>query len=120
MAEGFLSLQIVGASNRPETTAVGDWLLLITRMDPNMKQLNTGGWPFMGTFAHRVAFKHRDAPAAETESRQFAERNLVIGQSADGAWTDNFEGRHVGRVYCTSLAVLTLAAKYRHLPLYQL
>lgn len=49
-----------------------------------------------------------------------AERNLVVGQAADGAWTDNFKGRYAGRVYCTSLAVLTLAAQYKHQPLYLL
>lgn len=53
-------------------------------------------------------------PHAST-ARQFAERNFVVGQGPDGSWTDNFEGRQIGRVYCTSLALLSLEAKYRRL-----
>ncbi len=119
MGEGLVGLQLLGSGNKPEALAVADWFLDAIRIDPNMKDINQSGWPFLGTFLLREAFVVRGG-AGEAESRNFAERNLVVGQSADGAWTDNFEGRYVGRVYCTSLAVMTLAARYRHLPLYQM
>jgi hypothetical protein len=42
-----------------------------------------------------------------------------VGQAPDGSWTDGYEGRHIGRVYCTSLAVLSLEAKHRRLAIFE-
>ena len=45
---------------------------------------------------------------------------LLAMQEADGAWPDNpGESAGAGRVYCTSMAVLTLCITYRLLPAYQ-
>ena len=71
------------------------------------KDIATGAWPFHATFFSTLALQRHIEPHTST-ARQFTERNFVLGQSADGSWTDNFEGRQIGRVYCTSLAVLSL------------
>lgn len=85
--------------------------------DPTARIIANGSWPFHAAFFNTLALQQFAEPHASL-AHQFAERNFVVGQSPDGSWTDNFEGRQIGRVYCTSLAVLSLEAKYRRLAIY--
>ena len=117
-AMGLLGLRLCGFPNAPEATAAANLLLETMRADPTAKDIATGAWPFHATFFSTLALQSHIEPHTST-ARQFAERNFVIGQSPDGSWTDNFEGRQIGRVYCTSLAVLSLAAKYQRLAIYE-
>jgi hypothetical protein len=117
-AMGLLGLRLCGQPNAPEASAAAAFLLDTMRADPTMRILANGSWPFHATFFNTLAFQKYAEPHASL-ARQFAERNFVVGQSPDGSWTDNFEGRQIGRVYCTSLAVLSLEAKYRRLAIYE-
>lgn len=117
-AMGLLGLRLCGQPNAPEAVAAAAFLLETMRADPAMRILANGSWPFHATFFNTLAFQRYAEPHASL-ARQFAERNFVVGQSPDGSWTDNFEGRNLGRVYCTSLAVLSLEAKYRRLAIYE-
>ncbi|MBI5802762.1 MAG: hypothetical protein HZA92_18825 [Verrucomicrobia bacterium] len=117
-AMGLLGLRLCGQPNAPEATAAAAFLLETMRADPTARILASGAWPFHATFFNTLALQRHTEPHASI-ARQFAERNFVIGQSPDGSWTDNFEGRHIGRVYCTSLALLSLEAKYRRLAIYE-
>jgi len=117
IASGLLGLRICGLPKSQEAVTASSMLLDMLQADPQMKFLANGPWPFHGTFFATLALNGFNEPHS-TAVRIFTERNLVVGQSRDGSWTDNFEGRYIGRVYCTSLAVIALAARYRHLPLY--
>ena len=45
---------------------------------------------------------------------------LLKEQGGDGSWeAANGEERNAGKVYSTSLAVLSLSVKYHYLPIYQ-
>ncbi len=117
-AMGLLGLRICGQPNAPEAAAAANLLLEYMRSDPQAKAIAACAWPFHGTFFNTLAL-HRYGEPHATTAQQFAERNFVVGQSPDGAWTDTFEGRQIGRVYCTSLALLSLEAKYRRLGMYE-
>lgn len=117
-AMGLLGLRLCGQPAAPEAASAAAFLLETMRADPAMRFLANGSWPFHATFFNTLAFQRYAEPHATT-ARQFAERNFVVGQSPDGSWTDNFEGRQIGRVYCTSLALLSLEAKHRRLAIYE-
>ncbi len=117
-AMGLLGLRLCGQPNAPEATAAANLLLDFMRGDPTAKDIAACAWPFHATFFNTLALQKYTEPHAST-AQQFAERNFVVGQGTDGSWTDNFEGRQIGRVYCTSLAVLSLEAKYRRLAIYE-
>lgn len=117
-AMGLLGLRLCGQPNAPEATSAANVLLDFMRGDPLAKSIANGSWPFHAVFFNTLALQRYIEPHAST-AQQFAERNFVVGQSPDGSWTDNYEGRHIGRVYCTSLALLSLEAKYRRLSIYE-
>ena len=114
---GLLGLRICGQPNAPEAGAAATYLLETMRADPTARIIANGSWPFHAVFFNTLAFQRYIEPHASLAT-QFAERNFVVGQSPDGSWTDNFEGRQIGRVYCTTLALLSLEAKYRRLTIY--
>jgi hypothetical protein len=61
----------------------------------------------------------RGGEHAET-ARTLVENVLLEKQAGDGSWLAE-EGSEsgVGRVYATSMAVLSLSVKYHYLPIYQ-
>lgn len=117
-AMGLLGLRLCGQPNAPEAKSAATFLVETMRVDPAMRILNAGSWPFHAAFFNTLAFQ-RYGELQASLARQFAERNFVVGQAPDGSWTDNFEGRNIGRVYCSSLALLSLQAKYGRLAIYE-
>ncbi len=117
-AMGLLGLRICGQPGVPEARLAANFLLDWMRLDPAAKTIATGAWPFHGTLFNTLALHNFTEPHASL-ARQFAERNFVVGQAPDGSWTDSYEGRHIGRVYCTSLALLSLEAKHRRLAIFE-
>lgn len=117
-AMGLLGFRICGQPNAPEAAAAATFLLETMRTDPTARILANGSWPFHAVFFNTLALQRYVEPHSSLAT-QFAERNFVVGQSPDGSWTDNFEGRNIGRVYCTSLALLSLEAKYRRLAIHE-
>ncbi len=116
-AIGLLGLRLCGQGNTLEANSAATFLLNTMRADPTARIIANGSWPFHAVFFNTLALQRYAEPHAPLAT-QFAERNFVVGQSPDGSWTDNFKGRHIGRVYCTSLALLSLEAKYRRLTIY--
>lgn len=117
-AMGLLGLRLCGQANAREASAAATFLLDTMRADPTTRIIGNGSWPFHAVFFNTLALQKYAEPHASL-ARQFAERNFVVGQSPDGSWTDNYEGRLIGRVYCTSLALLSLEAKYQRLAIYE-
>jgi hypothetical protein len=116
-AMGLLGLRLCGQPTAPEAASAAAYLLATMRADPTARIIANGSWPFHAVFFNTLALQNYAEPHASA-ARQYAEWNFVVGQSPNGAWTDNYEGRHLGRVYCTSLALLSLEAKYRRLAIY--
>jgi hypothetical protein len=45
---------------------------------------------------------------------------MLKEQEDDGSWVaSNTDERRYGKVYCTSMSVLSLAVEYQYLPIYQ-
>ncbi|NBV22105.1 MAG: hypothetical protein EBS05_09335 [Proteobacteria bacterium] len=116
-AMGLLGMRLCGQPRAPEAVSAAAFLLQTMKADPTARIIANGSWPFHAAFFNTLALQQFGEPHTSL-AQQFAERNFVVGQSPDGSWTDNFEGRQIGRVYCTSLAVLSLEAKYRRLAIY--
>ena len=55
-----------------------------------------------------------------TYARKLVEETLLPKQGPDGSWMgQSGQERGAGKVYATSLAVLSLAVKFHFLPIYQ-
>ncbi len=109
---GLLSLQVCGAYDSLEVKGSADWL--------KDKKVEYGGeWYFYGTYYFSQGMFQRGGDYA-AHSRKIVEEALLPKQAADGSWL----GQHgqengAGKVYATSLAVLSLAVKFHFLPIYQ-
>ncbi len=54
------------------------------------------------------------------ETRDHLTDILLRTQNEDGSWlAEHGSERSAGKVYCTSMSVLSLAVEYRYLPIYQ-
>lgn len=108
-AQGLLALQICGQYDRPELKATADWL----RENPDQS-----GFFFYGMYYYAQAMYQRGEPYA-SEARKHVEDQLLPIQQSDGSWRGAGIEVGVGRVYATSMAILSLAVKFHYLPIYQ-
>ncbi len=111
-AAGLLSLQVCGQYDAPEV--VGAAAMLEARQITAQEQ-----WFYYGTYYYSIGMQKRGGAQAKL-ARETTERILLGAQSPDGSWTsaDGME-RNCGRVYCTTLAMLSLAVRNHFLPIYQ-
>ena len=111
-AAGLLSLQVCGEYDAPEVLGSVNWLKrkAVTKREQ---------WFYYGTYYYSQGMQKRKGDTARN-ARATTEKLLLPMQNADGAWSGN-DGmeRGAGRVYCTSLAMLSLSVKYHFLPIYQ-
>ena len=109
---GLLAMQVSGQYEAPETTGAADWLL--------EKKVEYGEkWFFYGTYYYAQGMSQRGGKHAETAKKN-VEKIFFEKQKDDGSWEgQNGEERSVGRVYTTSMAVLSLSVSYHYLPIYQ-
>jgi hypothetical protein len=109
---GLLSLQLCGAYESLEAKGSADWL--------KEKKIEYGGeWFFYGTYYFAQGMFQRGGEYS-TYARKLVEDLLLPKQGPDGSWQgQSGQERGAGKVYATSLAVLSLAVKYHFLPIYQ-
>jgi hypothetical protein len=111
-AAGLLSLQVCGEYDAPEVIGSVNWLKrkAVTKREQ---------WFYYGTYYYSQGMQKRKGDTARN-SRDITEKLLMPMQSVDGSWSGN-DGMEsgAGRVYCTSLAMLSLSVKYHFLPIYQ-
>lgn len=119
-AAGLLALQVCGEYDVPEVVGATNWLLDLTDGARKGKRLDySQRWFFYGMYYYSQGMQKRGGEIAR-QTRQFTERVLLEQQSQDGSWTSgDGQERNAGRVYSTSLAILSLAVKYHYLPIYQ-
>lgn len=115
-AQGLLCLQLMGSKRDDKRLAAGAEWLATTR--PTKGGDTSYGW----YYATQVLYHRR---GAAWERWNPAMRDLLVetqlaGGAEAGSWTPaDARERTGGRLYATSLRLLTLEVYYRHLPLYR-
>ena len=81
---------------------------------------NTNRWYYYGSYYYAQAAQRAGGAMAE-QGRLRIETEMPARQQPDGSFATAGEGeeKRAGRVYTTSLAVMSLAVKHRYLPVYQ-
>ncbi len=111
-AEGLLALQVCGDYESPEAIGAGERLLREgIRSDER--------WFYYTTYYYAQGMYQRGGKYAEVGKTRVAEVLLPL-QSREGYWENGGgDGREAGKVYATSMAILSLAVKNHFLPIYQ-
>jgi hypothetical protein len=109
---GLLSLQVCGAYDSLEVKGSADWL--------KDKKVEYGGeWYFYGTYYFAQGMFQRGGEYS-AYARKLVEEALLPKQGPDGSWQGQHgQERDAGKIYATSLGVLSLAVKFHFLPIYQ-
>jgi hypothetical protein len=111
-AAGLLAMQVCGEYESPLVAGAADWLL---EHPPKWKE----HFFFYGTYYYAQGMYQRGGNHAETAQR-LVQEILLEKQQSDGSWqAEGGQENGVGKVYATSLAVLSLSVKYHYLPIYQ-
>lgn len=111
-AAGLLAMQVCGEYESPLVAGAADWLLA---HPPKWKER----FCLYGTYYYAQGMYQRGGEHAKT-ARTLVQEMLLKEQHGDGSWeAQNGEERNAGKVYSTSLAVLSLSVKYHYLPIYQ-
>ncbi len=111
-AEGMLALQVCGEYEAEETLGASERLLRDgVRTDER--------WFFYTVYYYAQGMYQRGGKYAEAGKAKVAEVLLPL-QSREGYWENGGgDGREAGKVYATSMAILSLAVKNHFLPIYQ-
>jgi hypothetical protein len=111
-AEGLLALQVCGQYNLDEVKSASDHLL--------HEGLKPGDrWFYYLTYYYAQGMYQRGGKYAE-EAKRSVPQVLLPLQGVDGSWEGlGGEERQGGKVYATSMAILSLAVKNHFLPIYQ-
>ena len=109
---GLLAMQVCGEYESPLVAGAANWLL---KHPPKWKDR----FFFYGTYYYAQGMYQRGGEHAETAQR-LVQEILLDKQQDDGSWRAERGQEHAtGKVYATSLAVLSLSVKYHYLPIYQ-
>ena len=111
-AEGMLAMQVCGQYDAEEVIGASDRLL-----KEGFKQGER--WFYYTTYYYAQGMYQRGGKHAE-EGRRLVTNLILPLQSREGWWEGiNGEERQGGRVYATTLSMLSLAVKNHFLPIYQ-
>ncbi len=111
-AAGLLAMQVCGLYDAPEVRGAADWL--------KARRLDWDDRFFLyGTYYYAQGMYQRGGEYAD-HARREVETILLPKQQDDGSWpAADGQERHAGRVYSTSMAILSLAVNHHYLPIYQ-
>ncbi len=111
-AAGLLAMQVCGEYESPLVRGAADWL---TQHPPKYDER----FFFYGTYYFSQGMYQRGGDYHET-ARRMVKDLLLPKQQENGSWqAQHGEEDGAGRVYATSLAILSLSVKYHYLPIYQ-
>lgn len=109
---GLLAMQVCGEYDAPEVKGASEWLL--SKKVSWNERFGSYGIYYYAQGMYQSGGKYHEA--AEKTVREL----LLKHQEGDGSWTSgNGSETHVGKVYSTAMAVLSLSVKYHYLPIYQ-
>lgn len=111
-AAGLLAMQVCGEYDSPLVQGAADFLLA---RPPKWNER----FCLYGTYYYAQGMYQRGGEHADT-ARRMVQEMLLRQQAGDGSWqASRGEEKNIGRVYSTSMAVLSLSVKYHYLPIYQ-
>lgn len=110
-AAGMLAMQVCAQYDAPEVIGAANYL-------NDIKLDGSENWFYYGIYYYSQAMQKRGGAQAD-KAKQMAEQLLLKLQANDGSWEGLGSEKHQGRVYSTSMAVLSLSVKYHFLPIYQ-
>jgi hypothetical protein len=111
-AAGLLAMQVCGEYESPLVAGAADWLLA---HPPKWKER----FCMYGTYYYAQGMYQKGGDHAQTANRLVQEM-LLPKQERDGSWqAQGGEEKNAGKVYATSMAVLSLSVKHHFLPIYQ-
>jgi len=109
---GILALEICGQHHTPEALSGADYLL-VNPLQFDDRYFFYGAY-YCGVGMFKVGGKYWESTKSHLTTI------LLDNQHTDGSWTaEHGSERSAGKVYCTTMAVLSLAVEYRYLPIYQ-
>jgi hypothetical protein len=116
-AVAILSLRLLDAGNRPELAPAGKSLA---------ERPVDDRYPYYSLYyATQAAHQLDDAAAGAPQGSAWKAiatpilDRLLAAQQDDGGWPASPNGEEPGRIYATSMALLTLTVPYQLLPVYQ-
>jgi hypothetical protein len=111
-AAGLLAMQVCGQYESPQVLGASQWLI---EHPPKWDDR----FFFYGAYYYAQGMHQRGGKHAETADDLI--RNLLLDKKQpDGSWSaPNGEEAGAGKVYSTSMAILSLSVKYHYLPIYQ-
>jgi len=111
-AEGLLAMQVCGQYEAEETLGSAERLLRDgVRADER--------WFYYATYYYAQGMYQRGGKYADAARQKVMDLLLPL-QGRDGSWEQGGgDGREAGKVYATSMALLSLAVKNHYLPIYQ-
>jgi len=112
-AGGFLSLQICGQYDAPEVIGAADYFL-----EYNIPTLQDKEHFYYGMYYYSQGMFQRGGKYAD-RAREVVREVLLKRQTNDGSWKLGARDGEGGRVYVTSLALLSMSIHYHYLPIYQ-
>ncbi len=111
-AAGMLAMQVCGQYDSPLVSGAAQWL---EAHPPKWKER----FFFYGTYYYAQGMHQRGGDQAALAQRLVNEL-LLDRQQPDGSWAaPGGEESGAGKVYTTSMAILSLSVKYHYLPIYQ-
>ena len=111
-AEGLLSMQVCGEYDADEVIKAADYLL---KRDPQKESQ----WFYYGLYYYAQGMAQRGGEHAST-AKQSTSRTLLKLQDKDGSWRPRGGNEHEGgKIYATSMALLSLSIHHNFLPIYQ-
>lgn len=110
-AAGALAMQVCGQYDSPLV------LNAITWLKKHPPKWGTRYF-FYGTYYYAQAL-HQQGGETAAEAERLVRDVLLPKQNQDGGWTPEGEEAGGGRIYATSMAVLSLSVRFHYLPIYQ-
>ena len=112
-AGGFLTIQICGQYEAPEVIGAADYFL-----DYDIPTLQDKEHFYYGMYYYAQGMFQRKGKYAD-RAQQVVRDLLLNRQEKDGSWPLGVNDQEGGKVYVTSLAMLSMSIHYHYLPIYQ-
>ncbi|MBN2136829.1 MAG: terpene cyclase/mutase family protein [Sedimentisphaerales bacterium] len=112
-AGGFLTLQICGQYDAPEVIGAADFFL-----DYDIPSLQDREHFYYGMYYYAQGMFQRGGKYAD-RARKVVRELLLDRQQEDGSWPLGVRDEEGGKVYVTSLAMLSMSIHFHYLPIYQ-